>query len=113
MNPQDLTQFLDELGKRIGPYGQHAWELLVRQQQIESGVWIIGSLFCLIAICIVYAGVWHITRNTYDKEFPRGFAAVFALLGAGTAVFLLFYNVVIFLNPEYYAIKAAIGFLAR
>ena len=39
MNPEDVGRILDEIGERIGPAGEYAFELAVRQQVIVGALW--------------------------------------------------------------------------
>lgn len=40
MSPDDLAKILDELGKRLGPTGQHVFELAVRNVVITNTIWV-------------------------------------------------------------------------
>lgn len=47
MNPEEIGQILDEIGQRVGPYGEAAWEILVTQKFAEG---LIGTIMSAIGI---------------------------------------------------------------
>ena len=52
MNPEDVGKILDEIGERIGPAGEYAFELAVRQQLITGALWTV--LWAgVIALCVI------------------------------------------------------------
>lgn len=53
MNPEDIGKILDEIGERIGPAGEYAFTLAVRQQIIVGVLW---TMF-VVALIVVSATV--------------------------------------------------------
>lgn len=123
MNPDDLARILDELGKRLGPAGEHVFELAIRQVVIDAVITLAWAVPLLIATAITTYLVGRWTIGAYRKEkaeedprayhsvdvFPyalswllAGLIIVCIVIVAGTA---LVYNLSRILNPEYAAIR--------
>jgi phosphoglycerol transferase MdoB-like AlkP superfamily enzyme len=116
MNPDDLARILDELGRRLGPAGEHVFALAVRQQYIEGWTWLAALGVLAIIAAIVTAVVrWRITEynrtNLPGSKTHVGFGWRVFCYGA---VWSLFFLVAFFflgkiatqlLNPEYAAIQ--------
>ena len=133
MNPDELARILDELGKRLGPAGQHVFELAVRQQYINALLGLIESgAVLLIGIPVILYCVrltrrrWaadmarYANSNDHSSSKPDIDGYVFAwIVGGALALFVLgmaavdfFASISILLNPEYAAIReilSAIG----
>jgi hypothetical protein len=100
MSPDDLARILDELGRRLGPAGEHVFALAVRQQIIEGTLLGIGGLI-LVIVGVIVAIVAR--RNDYDNDgfigwFGPGFCFLFGGVLLAAALSQL-------LNPEYAAIR--------
>ena len=122
MNPEDVGRILDEIGERIGPAGEYAWGLAVRQVYIEGTIGsILGSA---LAIATLVAGVGALVliyrryladlertkgAGRYDRTDPFGYVlsalAVLSLGGAAFGFCLTWAVLAIqqLLNPEYHA----------
>lgn len=127
MTPEQMTQLLDDLGKRLGPTGQHVFELATRQVYINGVICMTLAvlLFAGAIMTVVIALLYHrsqLARYEKDKENawshePDIFAPL--LIGGVTSCFLgafglwaLIYGLPLLLNPEYAAIRdilSAIG----
>lgn len=58
MNPEDIGRILDEIGERIGPAGEYAWTITVKQVFIDSGVGlVIGAVLLLLSIALIVFGL--------------------------------------------------------
>lgn len=108
MNPDDLVKILDELGRRLGPAGEHVFELAVRQVYIDGITAIILTVAFVVTNLILWPRVArYIEAGPRDGE--RGIAGfLLALLdlfiGALVAVWFLIAAPAM-LNPEYAALK--------
>lgn len=122
MNPEDVGRVLDEIGERIGPAGEYAWTLTVRQVYFEAVVWGALSLVMIVGFVIALVVIWRmyltkVRRWDNPDERPAGYRAsswrpeadgyafaslapIFALvlgtLGLATSLMKL-------VNPEYHA----------
>lgn len=111
MNADEITRLLDELGKRLGPAGEHVFELAVRQQVIVSTMWLIGaSLVALICLTILVSAIVYVVRHddTADGPFNAGAIALFLLIPTIVVAVL---NIPTLLNPEYAAMVAILNTL--
>jgi len=115
MEAEEIGRILDELGKRIGPAGEFAWTISVRQVLIESVVWITAGLVvftfagALVFLARRYdakarikpddAGYWHYSS---DQDLTPG-ALVFLGVAGVAALVLITFNLPSLLNPEYTA----------
>jgi hypothetical protein len=110
VNPEDVGRILDEIGQRIGPAGEYAWQLTVRQVHIDAWLWMGFGVLILVAaiVCsslLAYNFVAH-------KKWADGALASFWLysvcawlIGGGIVVA----NVVRLLNPEYHAMMQLVN----
>lgn len=118
MSPEDIGKALDEIGKRIGPYGEAAWGVLVKQTFTEGIVFsIIGAVALITTLVATVIGV-RIMLRMYRKDVEQNHRyadmtpyAIFGTLGATMAIFLvviltgnLASQLLKLLNPEYYAL---------
>lgn len=115
MNPEDIGRILDEIGARIGPAGEYAWDTLVMGERIIGGVLVGAGVVAGAATFVLYRlGRWayetHKGAGPYDSHdigavtFGIGcltfFIAACALVGSGLPGLLA---------PEYVAIKQILG----
>lgn len=104
MNPEDVGRVLDELGERIGPAGEYAWQLTVRQVVIDAALWGALGLF-LVALGIFTFALLRRNDREADVENRLGLGNALGL----TAWALLPGLIVVvtvgttILNPEYHA----------
>lgn len=108
MTPDQITQLLDQLGQRLGPTGQHAFELAVRYTITNAAIGFLFGLLLLVATAIF----WIVVRRNrerlhdgYDFEpvtFVGAIGSIFTIL---FGVWFTFANLVDLLNPEYTAIR--------
>lgn len=122
MNPDDLARILDELGQRLGPTGEHVFQLAVRQVVIDATLGLAWSIPVLIAVTI--ATVWGLrlsvrkyriakANEPIDYFFPWLFAGMAIFPVGGTAATVLLANLARIANPEYAALRDIIGSLPR
>jgi len=103
MNPEDVANVMDEIGRRVGPLGEQTAEILVRGTFAESLVWAIGGAFLLlIAIGMVGLIIYGIRENSGDMVGVGLFGAVGAAV-VGLPILLV--NMVGVIAPDYVAIK--------
>lgn len=114
MTPEQLGQFLDELGKRLGPAGDHVWQIAVQRAVISNAVWLVGSVVLVIASVWAARWLWKVTADVDDVD--QGMLRIFGSLGtaagavAGTAIALG--SLINLMTPEYKALSdllSAIG----
>lgn len=121
MSPEDIGKALDEIGKRIGPYGEAAWSLLVNQMRVEGIVWtIFQSIIIVLAVTailvtfVITRKAWlrdvAAERGLYDDPDPFGYVmagfliSILPLVGLVVALGRMPVSVMKMLNPEYYAL---------
>ena len=98
MNPDDLARILDELGRRLGPAGEHVFALAVRQQIINGVFGVIAALILMIVgVVFVVVGRRQIDSDGFEW-FAGGVAWIIAAIALIGGLSLL-------LNPEYAAIR--------
>lgn len=110
MNPDDLAKILDELGKRLGPTGEHVFELAVRQVYINAAT---ATLLLVVFVGINVLAVprmWrYVTAPNQGSYSDRGMAAfLLGMLDVGVGGLVLLAAVIYIpsvLNPEYAAIR--------
>lgn len=119
MNPEDVGRILDEIGERIGPAGEYAWAITVRQVYVEAVVWGILALAVAIGMIVALAAIWrmHATavRRWENPEERHGFSSYrpdadgYAFASAAPVIVLVLSAIALassvtkLLNPEYHA----------
>lgn len=124
METDEIVQLLDELGRRIGPYGEAAWGILVKQAVIEGLTSVIfSSIMLAVLVAIGIAGArW--ARQAWRREMakpetgysfnsPDPFEVIFPfgmggmVWGVGTlfVVSVLQNGLLKLLNPEFEALR--------
>ena len=72
MNPEDIAKLLDEIGKRVGPAGDHLFDITARQVQLEAwiGIWTVVGLILGVIACLFLAGFmyWNGHRIERNRE---------------------------------------------
>lgn len=121
MNPEDLARILDDLGERLGPAGEYAFSLAVRQVFIDGAMGLVVGLVGVVVIAAVFAVAiratrreWHrqlADRDSYhrpdfmmDIAFPWFLGGFLLLLPFGFCLTLLMSAIPKLLNPEYAAL---------
>lgn len=112
MNPDDITRILDELGNRLGPAGQRAFELAVRYKVTDA---IVGGLFGLALVSLSVFGARWVYKHEFNDPMDRDMAVLIGFLLAGIGALIgsvmVFLDLVTLLNPEYSALRDIIGAL--
>jgi hypothetical protein len=105
VDADEIGRILDEIGERIGPAGEYAFQLAVRQVFIDGAIATIGGVALLVTAVGGGLLIWRLSENaaSVDRPFARGFgfAAATAIL-LGGFVFLSM-GAAQLLNPEYHA----------
>jgi len=104
VTPEQITQLLDELGQRLGPAGEHVFQLAVRQAFIDG--WTMIGLFIVVGLLSLVCGllaIFHEWDSYSAAPISLGFGAVF---GGAISMLALSYGIPYLLNPEYQAIKS-------
>lgn len=137
MNADDLAKILDELGQRLGPTGEHVFQLAVRQVYIDAGLSLVvngvGLLFLIgfvVAAAKFSIGRWRAEVAAYAEgkgrwspiqRGPDMSDYLFAWV-VGGFLWLIFVCGMILglvaalsrvLNPEYAALRDIIGQIVR
>lgn len=123
MDPTQLTAILDDIGRRIGPAGQHVYELAVRQAVITGVIELVGGLLLLISAVVIAVVVplhFKSARRAYEaRTLSGGYRYdsgpdrdIYVVVGVvGVAATLIFgagcvaSSVTHLLNPEYVALR--------
>lgn len=116
MTPDQLEQFLTDLATKLGPAGQHVYELAVRQQLINGilGTFVWGATFVVCLVILWRCHHAYVGMSQEDKAHDPGMMAVvfsfFSLL-FGTIALIAWALLVLplLLNPEWYAIQSLIA----
>lgn len=119
MTADQLAQLLDELGKRLGPAGEHVYQLTVRQVVIESLLWGCLGLFLVALSVPALIAMRRSDRKAIAEGRPEsdlfGWWGTTWLTGMslvpGLAI-LVFVSTQL-LNPEFHAIMRLIGAVSR
>jgi len=114
MTPDQIAAILNDLGTRLGPAGQQAFALAVREQYIEG---IIGLLLVIPGVICLWACRWTVGWMRRDKgsySNDREPVAAGAVLLFGGIALGTFGNAVLFaipqlLNPEWHAITSILS----
>lgn len=124
MTPEQITNLLDQLGQRLGPAGQHIFDLAVRQVYIDAAI---GLGFSLVALAITLWGTlkavqftkahWVKAHEAYqngtgysrkpdwdDYVIPWAFVGFVLFFVAGFLVWVALASLSSLLNPEYAAL---------
>ena len=113
MTAEQLSKILDELGQRLGPAGEHVFQLAVRQSWINGLLFVIGGVLLILTSVAVFSLAWRWTRETYEKEIARGVFGFFCLVGSGAGAVMVMTSLSILLNPEYAAIRDLLSAVGR
>jgi hypothetical protein len=112
MDADEIGRVLDEIGERIGPAGEYAWTLSVRQVWVEGFVFLLASVLLSMASVALIAAARNHNAKVRERRSANGyyngsetdgvewlgvvFIEVFALA-------LLVVASLNLLNPEYHA----------
>lgn len=97
MSADQLSAFLDELGKRLGPAGSHVFDLAVRQQLIA------GAIETLVGLLILAGGI--VAFAVMRRHEADGFEWMALGLGFVFGGVFFFSALPLLLNPEWQAIS--------
>jgi hypothetical protein len=110
MSATDLAALLDELGRRLGPAGQHVFELAIRQVYINAitAVVAVGLLLVVGVVSVPIAERWRTAENADSaggRDFVLLLPGVFYIGALVMALTWVVSTVPAVLNPEYAAIQ--------
>lgn len=123
---QDVKQGLQGLGEALKTGAEHVYEILIKQQFVESITWLIVILILSIASFVLLKfglnDMWNIRKDYYGqgehlKEVKESRVALLvfgAACGLSAAIcFMINANDIItgFVNPEYGAMKEIMEFV--
>lgn len=111
MNPEDIGPILDEIGERIGPAGEYAWELAVRWQVTAGIIGLVASIAAIVAIGLFVRWVWAKAKDadSYDRGPMRSISAAFGFLFVLGLMVPVWDSLLRLLNPEFAALRDLIG----
>jgi len=116
MNPDDLARILDELGRRLGPAGEHVFALAVRQVYIDAAIAMVFLSIPLVVLAATARRVYHWQQDG-DSYSDREITTIFYVVGLGVwiGLALLYAFIVVprLLNPEYAAIQNLLRAIAQ
>jgi hypothetical protein len=108
VTPEQVLQLIDSLAQRLGPAGQHVFELAVRETIIGGIMRLIAGLVLLAMAAALFAASRHFYRAASEEEHeegPPGFdQAAAGLVLSVVAMVLLWLCVPSLLNPEWEAL---------
>jgi hypothetical protein len=112
MTADQISQFLDQLGQKIGPAGNHVFELMVRQQYINGfeSLLIAGVVIVLTTLIVLRLRTYG--KATSDNEVKEMVTtATWLLPVVATALVWIFISSALdsLLNPEWQAISHLIS----
>lgn len=105
MTPEQVTNLLDQLGQRLGPAGQHVFELAVRQVFIDGFTMLILTAIFLAVLGWSVPRIYAWAQDGGDDRAMLGViaGAVYVLVGICLLIGDLAY-IPAMLNPEYAAL---------
>ena len=71
MNPEDISDILDEIGERIGPMGSAAWEILVQGTFAVSLVGTIAGILLLIGGIVAAQRLHKYGRTLIRQDYKN------------------------------------------
>lgn len=110
----DIKSNIQALSSALKVGAEHVYEILVKQQIVNSIVWLIFSVLCIICIIIFIKVIMLASKNNWNNDGTIGFVFV---AGIGCIIFLIIclahIDIIVmgFVNPEYGAIKEIINFV--
>lgn len=119
---KDVKNVLGELGKALKVGSEHVYEVLVKQQIVNSIVWLILGV---MATVLLFLGYFQIKAVKWDKysDGPVENTTINLLFGIGelivgvimTMFFVFHIDVIVmgFTNPEYGALKDILSLIGK
>ena len=67
--PETINAVLDVLAERFGSTGEHLWEVMVQQAQLEGFIAVLGAFLLFILSILAYRKFDKLEKEaTYDRE---------------------------------------------
>ena len=92
MDPQEVGRILDEIGKRIGPAGEYAWNTLVTGERVLGfttlfmGIVLLGVTYVGYRLAKLFYDIHQNSTKSFDSHdmgaFGIGVLTVLVLAGA-------------------------------
>ena len=97
---EELLNRLDALAAKLGVGGEHLWEVLLQQAQVEAWFY---SLWAVLGAAVLGAGLIGIAYFIKEEAAPIFILPIFA----GAIIFIpcLHRAFTAFYNPEYWALQ--------
>lgn len=106
IDEQKLSEALEKLGQKLGVAAEHVYAVLVSQMKAESisglVMWSCVFLVCLFLTAVLIKKGKDVTEDDVGLLLA-GLVFFFALNTISLA--FIRYNILKFINPEYYALK--------
>ena len=126
MNADDLANILDELGQRLGPTGEHVFNLAVRQVVIDGAMSLllgVALLVGMVVTVVVTRRLYVVASAKYEANKGRAYdyssppdaafwafaTGVVVAVQAAFALIAFSCSIPYILNPEYQAIRSLLG----
>ena len=120
MNPDDLAAILDELGRRLGPTGEHVFGLAVRQAFIDGIVALVVTIATVACLVLMFRWIGRYVvedkaKAANNSYYTSSYESAYVFGGVG---FLVLALVIVWagsvaisnlLNPEYAALRDILG----
>lgn len=118
MSADELSKLLDELGKRLGPTGQHVFDLAIRQVIIDGAIGVGLLALFSIATIVMVPRVYRWTKggDGYHSDDRGMVASIVGLVWSIVGAFVLLngiWELSRLLNPEYAALRDILGAIPR
>lgn len=82
MDPQDIGKILDEIGQRIGPAGEAAWQAAVAYKRAGA----ISAFATVIVAALISGSVWSYSQGKADYSGDGDFWAWASIVSGTVAV---------------------------
>lgn len=111
----DMKTAIAAIAKSLGIATEDVFEVLIRQQVVNSIIYVIVGVFAIILIIATYKIAMRIEDpNTNKEQIFLGFTIVFGFIGIICfVIFMVNFQAMLtgFVNPEYGAIKEIMSWL--
>ena len=107
MNPEEILEVIQGIGEMLEPSAQAAWDIAMRQVQVEAVQFLFFALLCIAVAVAIAVSMAHELRR--EHKWPSEIDVFFQVVGLAVslpvACLLLsaFYGRMV--NPAYYVIS--------
>lgn len=112
MSPEDIGRILDEIGERIGPAGERAWQVAVQHTAISAWITVLGPL--AVMLITLPLTIFYGRKVDFNAEGPGFNGVMMLIMGSITFSALLMFTMMVgtalpdALVPEWGAIRRII-----